>query len=200
MVAALIGGVPGGGTRYTAYVMDACGIPTGHEKMFRENPNVIRPTYKQIEVSWLCVPWFSTFKGSNILVARAPYNVIRSQYAFGFLLQNPKPSFMDDIAYWPIMSESGLNRLASFYYRWMSWGLAHCDQVISVHEFDRDTMKSFTGLRFPNVDAVKTVKRDTGSRYKAWSKLDIDWSELSQHYRRKLTKIADDLGVPTWSE
>jgi len=187
MVSVLVGGIPGGGTKYVARVIDACGRSAGHETMLKDNPNIMRPTNHEVEVSWLCVEWFPIFKGKKILIARAPYNVIRSLYGFGFLITKQWPLFLKNEEF---MYFSGIERLARFYISWMLRELNYADEVWNVHNLDYNKLSTVAPLPYK----ATAVPKDTNSKIAHWSEVDMPWPPACEP---ELVDTAEQLGVPT---
>lgn len=212
----LVGTCPRGGSQYTADVLTTCGLQTRREVALRESYDQLRPSSYPGEVSWLAVPWFRYFSGPTILVARPPLNVIRSQYALPTLFNDDRNGKMTP--HWltekhpdwgtSMSQQSRLQRCATFYLKWMQWGLENADFVWPLPIKASDIQQLQSQLRSQGIDiwlspeSVIRVSHATNSGQSTWQDMNIPWSEVTDDIElmRMLEGLSDRLGVSMFEE
>lgn len=193
---AMVGGMPGGGTRYMTEVLQACGINAMHEIALRNQPEILRQHNHDVEVSWLCTEWFKVFSGPKFLVVRPPLNVIRSMYSWRFLQYETMPNTYLGANYPALCDMEGIRKLCRFYIDWMTTGARFADYIWDVREISQshiNTISQKAKIKC-NPTGVDTIKGKVNSKHHYWFNVQFDWSQLDDMWP-ELISVCDRLGI-----
>lgn len=164
----LITACPRSGTKYTAELLTAAGIPTGHERVY--NPTGPHPWRKTGEVSWAAVPHLADIVAQGIPIlhqVRHPLKVIASMMAKKLF---ERPGGWRDIAtdfLWGGVIDTNANPLWAASYMWLKW-----NEEIEKYTYKRyriedmsaallvDVWMDYTEKDSISLDALQTTPRD----------------------------------------
>ena len=137
-----IGGCPRSGTTWTAKVLSAGGMDTGHERIAADSYRILgEPALlDRGESSFATVPAFSKLRRQGTMtvqLVRAPLDGIASMWARGISLEAGAVADLARRHIPSIYAYSGVRRVAAYWCEWNLLGWGKADLVWRIHQTSR---------------------------------------------------------------
>ena len=210
----LVAGCGRSGTAFVAKVIQAAGVPCGHESVFHPQTRAF-PLWRhyQAEASWLCIPWLSALVPGNIRLlhlVRDPIRCASSFLGIGMLASEYHHGHrlyiehVRRVAPGVFAQDTELGRVLAY---WVIWNetierVPHCGPTLRLEDLNAQNgapLAPVLGELFgvseaQTGEAYAAVPRNVNARRQGPS---LEWEQLLDHagpYRRRLEALAEGYG------